>query len=873
DSPVEEAETESNFWDDGSENINPFGGRHPRYHDHHYYPYRNDHVVDRNNRYRDDPIRSMGLKIEIPEFTRKLKVETWEKMKKLMKDKFLPENHHQEAFLDYLNMSQRNMTIEDVINKFDKLRMRCDLVEEEEQLFAWFLGVLNPETADIVSLQPYWTYTDVCHLALKVEKHIKAKSKGTTSRFTPPTRIAPHNLGSRKTKHDGFQNTYRFKKDGVNITLIPFDSLQTHADGSNLFMKKTDFEGLVKTSPYEFADVIPDDIPHGLPAMRDIQHCIDFIPGSAILNRLAYRMNPKEFAKLQRQVTALLEKGLIPETTWFYHFFSKIDLRSGYYHIRMRPGDEWKTAFRTRDGLYEWMVMPFRLSNAPSTFMRLMNQVFKPFIGHFVVVYFDDILIYSSSLEQHLSHLRYIVTGGGIKIDPAKVKVIISWSTPSTIHDIRSFHELVFFYRRFIWNFSSIIAPLTECMKGGRFTWTSEAPKAFEILKTKVTKSLFLALPNFDEVFHVECDASRVGIGGVLSQNQRPIAFFSEKLNDPRRKYSIYDKEFYAIVCSLDTWRHYLLSNEFVLFSDHEDPDYKEIWSKCDNDPFQQFSKLDGYLFNGARLLERFHTYHIAKTHSSNAGLYTALSVPVASWEDMAHFVPCSKMFDAGQVARLYFVEIMKLHDVHKTLTSDRDVKFMSHFWRTLWTRLGSKLQFSSSRHPQTDGHTKVVNQSLGNLLRKVGQFSKEWADQSEQIKELHRLVREQIIRHNEQYKEHAYKRRKQVLYQEGDPVWIHLRKERFLAWRFGKLKPRGGGPFRVLKKINDNVYKIELPGHYNVFFTFNVADLSPYKRDSDDEPDLRSSLFQYGEDDADAVNKQVGWSNLRIRKDRLVIR
>ncbi|GJU62754.1 RNA-directed DNA polymerase [Tanacetum coccineum] len=762
----------------------------------------------------------------------------------------------------------------------------------------------------------------------------------------------------RKTKHDGFQNTYSFKKDGVNITLVPFDSRQTQAEGSNLFIKKTDFEGLMKASPYvftlvvveeneiiseaplkvqplprEFADVIPNDIPPGLPAMRDIQHCIDFIPGSVIPNRPAYRMNLKEFTELQRQVTELLEKGLIQEsmspcavpallvpkhggTFWMcidsravnkitikYRFpiprlddlldqlhgstiFSKIDLRSGYHQIRMRPGDEWKTAFKTRDGLYEWMVMPFGLSNAPSTFMRLMNQVFKPFIGHFVVVYFDDILIYSSSLEQHLSHLRqifsvlraqklyangkkchflvtevtflgYIVTGSGIKMDPAKVEAIISWPTPSTIHDIRSFHGLASFYRRFIWNFSSIIAPLTECMKGGRFTWTSEAAKAFDILKAKVTE-----LPNFDKVFQVECDASRVGIGGVLSQNQS-IDFFSEKLNDARRKYSTYDKEFYAIVRSLDTWRHYLLSNEFVLFSDHEalkfingqhklkprhakwvefiqafsfvirhkvgsdnqvadalSRRHSEIWSKCDNGPFQQFSKLDGYLFKGARpKMERVVSSFLREDVSLDFVLglprtqraKDSVMVVVDRFSKMAYFVSCSKTFDASQVARLYFAEIVKLHGVPKTLTSDRDVKFMSHFWRTLWTRLGSKLQFSSSHHPQTDGQTEVVNRSLRNLLRSKSPFEVvygrnpitlldlvsvpevgEGADQSEQIKELHRSVQEHIIRHNKQYKEHADKRRKQ--------------------------------------------------------------DLSPYKGDSDDEPDSGSSLFQEGEDDAEAV-------------------
>ncbi|GKB18628.1 RNA-directed DNA polymerase, partial [Tanacetum coccineum] len=212
-------------------------------------------------------------------------------------------------------------------------------------------------------------------------------------------------------------------------------------------------------------------------------------------------------------------------------------------------------------------------------------------------------------------------------------------------------------------------------------------------------------------------------------------------------------------------------------------------------------------------------------------------------------------------------------------------------------TRLGSKLQFSSFHHPQTDGQTEVVNRSLGNLLRsligdnakqwdlilpqaefayimsvnhttckssfevvygrnpitpldlvpvpEVGRFSEEGADQSEQIKELHRSVQEQIIRHNKQYKEHADKRRKQVLYREGDLVWIHLRKERFPAGRFEKLKPRGDGPFRVLKKINDNAYKIELPGHYNVSATFNVPDLSPYKGDSDDELDSWSKIVK----------------------------
>nr|GEV52978.1 reverse transcriptase domain-containing protein [Tanacetum cinerariifolium] len=363
-------------------------------------------------------------------------------------------------------------------------------------------------------------------------------------------------LYDRRVKHDGYRNTYTFKKDGISITLAPLNSKDAPPD--RVLISKTDFVGFVKVSPpsvvfgllmieenpvtvaaplsmvpllNEFKDLFPKEILAGLPMIREIQDCMDFLPGASIPNKPAYRMNPKEFAELHWQVTELLEKGLIrdsmspctvpallvlkPGGTFRmctdsravnkinikYRFpiprfddlldhlhqasiFSKIDLRSGYHQIRMRPRDEWKTAFKTRDGLYEWMVMPFGLSNAPRM---------------------------------------------GIRMDTTKISAITTWPPPTSLHDVRNFHGLASFYRRFIRRFSTIVAPITECLKSSKFMWNTAAQSAFEQLKHAVTEAPVLALPNFEHVFQVECDASGLGIGGVLSQLNRPIAFFSEK--------------------------------------------------------------------------------------------------------------------------------------------------------------------------------------------------------------------------------------------------------------------------------------------------------------------------------------------------------
>ncbi|KAL1191707.1 putative mitochondrial protein [Cardamine amara subsp. amara] len=266
----------------------------------------------------------------------------------------------------------------------------------------------------------------------------------------------------------------------------------------------------------------------------------------------------------------------------------------------MKEGDEWKTAFKTKHGLYEWLVMPFGLTNAPSTFMRLMNHVLRSFLGIFVVVYFDDILVYSKNLEEHVNHLEavlmvlrkdelyanlkkctfctdnlvfldFVISADGIKVDEEKVRAVREWPSPKTVGEVRSFHGLAGFYRRFVKNFSTIAATLTEVIKKNvGFKWEKAQEEAFQALKDKLTNAPLLSLPNFLKTFEIECDASGVGIGAVLMQEKKPIAYFSEKLGGATLNYPTYDKELYALVRALQTWQHYLWPKKFVIHTDHE---------------------------------------------------------------------------------------------------------------------------------------------------------------------------------------------------------------------------------------------------------------------------------------------------------------
>jgi hypothetical protein len=400
----------------------------------------------------------------------------------------------------------------------------------------------------------------------------------------------------------------------------------------------------------EFPDVFPEELP-GLPLDREIEFSIDLALGTAPISIAPYRMAPAELRELKEQLQDLMQKGSIRPSAspWGAPIlfvkkkdgsmrlcidyrqlnratirnryplpriddlfdqlqgakvFSKIDLRSGYHQLKIKKEDIPKTAFRTRYGHYEFLVMPFGLTNAPAAFMDLMNRVFQPYLDQFVIVFIDDILVYSKSQEEHERHLRivlqtlqekqlyakfskcefwlekvvflgHVVSSEGIFVDPNKVEAVLNWSRPTNVAEIRSFLGLAGYYRRFVEGFSQIAAPLTHLTrKGVKFEWSNACEESFQELKQRLVTAPVLTIPSSSGGFVIYCDASRVGLGCVLMQHGRVVAYASRQLKQYEKNYPTHDLELAAVVFALKIWRHYLYGERCEIYTDHKSLKY-----------------------------------------------------------------------------------------------------------------------------------------------------------------------------------------------------------------------------------------------------------------------------------------------------------
>ncbi|KAG8478649.1 hypothetical protein CXB51_028449 [Gossypium anomalum] len=635
--------------------------------------------------------------------------------------------------------------------------------------------------------------------------------------------------------------------------------------------------------------------------------------------------------------------------TWF----SKIDLRSGYYQLRVKESDVPKLLLEQG---YEFLVMPFGLTNAPAVFMDLMNRIFQPYLDRFVVVFIDDILIYSKDEIEHAEHLRIV-------LQPLRDKQLYAKFSKSEfwLQEVGFLGHIVSgdagYYRRFVNGFSIIAAPMTRLLrKDVKFEWTEECQQSFEELKKLLTEAPVLVQPESGKEFVVYSDASLNGLGCVLMQEGKVVAYTSRQLKPHERNYPTHNLKLAAVVFALKIWRHYLYGEKCRVYTDHKSLKYlmsqkdlnlrqrrwlellkdyelvidyhpgkanmvadalsrkllftlrvmntqlkisddgsilaelrarsmflqeiseaqkndQDLLAKrrqCEADTGSDFRiGSDGSLMfknwicvpkNDELIQKILHEAHngclaVKAEHQVPSGLLQPIMVPEWKWDRITMDFVLGLPLTPGKKDAIWVIVDRLTKSAH-FIPIHRDPRFTSRFWQNLQEALGTKLNFSTAFHPQTDGQSERVIQILEDMLRCcVLEFQAlygrkcrtplYWTELKENqiygvdlIKETEekvKVIRDCLKAASDRQKSYADLKRKEIEFQVGDKVFLKVSpwKKVLRFGRKGKLSPRFIGPYEIIEKVGPVAYRLALPPELErIHDVFHVSMLRQYRSD-----------------------------------------